>query len=151
MTVPNNDTRKMTKIPSLEDWKNYKDNFDSASAFDRFYGKTREVVIKEFYNGVTEKYSELLYMPEKAFQYYIFALVDFVKEGNFHPIYSTPSTSIGCLFDIVIERAKIDCASVVPVAKELLSQLKIIANYSDRYNSQENFQERFREIELLLI
>lgn len=140
----------MYTIPSIQDWGDYKANFDSASAFDRFYGKSSEEVTRQFYQGVTEKYSELLFMPEKAFQYYIFALADFVIGGNFHPIYSRASTAAGCLFDIVMERVKIDYGSVAPIAGRLLEYLRAVADNPAQYGTDDDFQARYIEAKSLL-
>lgn len=141
----------MKNIPTLEDWENYKDNLDSISAFKRFYGKSNDEMIKEFYQGVTETLSEFLYMPRKPFKYYIFSLAEFVKKRDFHPIYSRASVSAGTLIDIVLGRLKIDKESIVDISDELSNYFQFIYENIDTYNSEfENFEEDLKKLNLLM-
>lgn len=141
----------MKSVPTLEDWENYKSNLDSISAFKRFYGKSNDEIIKDFYYGVTETLSEFLYMPNKPFKYYIFSLAEFVRKGEFHPIYSRASVSAGTLIDIVLGRVKIDKKSIIDIAEELSSYFQYISENIDIYNSEfETFEESLKELNLFL-
>ena len=69
------------KIPGPKEWEGYKEDLDVQYAHKLFFGKSVSEVIEHFTvsGRCIERADELLFMPRKAFQYYVFAFAEYLK------------------------------------------------------------------------
>src|SRR5689334_9763538 len=70
---------RQRRVPTAEDWSGYKADEEVRYAHRLFFGRTTSEVLNLFGGGRgIERASELLYMPRRAFQYYVFAFAEFL-------------------------------------------------------------------------
>ena len=67
-------------VPSKVDWGNVESDRDIKYAFQFFFGKTNEEMINEFKKNVTMRTSDLKFMPEIPFKYYMMGFLDFIQK-----------------------------------------------------------------------
>ena len=67
------------RIPGSADWLGYESDLDVRHAHEILFGKSTGEVQK-YFGGVQSiaRADELLFMPRRAFQYYVFAFAEFV-------------------------------------------------------------------------
>lgn len=123
------------KIPGLQDWQGYKDDIDARYAFKIFFGKTLAELQPLFKRNVIERTDELRFMPVRAFQYYIFALRDYIVDEHYSS--DDSDCAVDCYFNLV--QAKLDAApeAILPVMELLLPSLHFISGNVAAYKIDE--------------
>ncbi|RVU42090.1 hypothetical protein EOE67_01765 [Rheinheimera riviphila] len=121
-----------TEVPGINDWHGYQDDMDAHYAFKVFFGKTLAEMQPWFRQSVIERTDELRFMPTKAFQYYIFALRDYIIEKNYSE--DDDDCAVDCLFNLVQQKINSDPGAILPVIDELIPALHVIAANVAMYN-----------------
>ena len=71
------------KIPTKQDWGDFKDNPDVKYGYKLFGGKSIEEVSDLFIDFPIERASELRYAPFNIFKYYVHCFINFLtSEGE---------------------------------------------------------------------
>jgi len=131
------------KIPGPKDWVGYEADLDVRHAHRLMFGKTVEEV-KTLFGGTgsIERADELLFMPRRAFQYYVFAFVEYVisiaAEGD--------SDSASSFLRLLINREKRDSGSVTEIYGDLASAVEEVALNQSRYDADVSIYGDFREL-----
>jgi hypothetical protein len=69
----------LPKIPGPDEWAGYEDDIDARYAHSFWFGKSLEEMQPHFSGGRSiERGDELLFMPRRAFQFYIFAFAQYL-------------------------------------------------------------------------
>lgn len=138
----------VTAIPALDDWAGYEEDMDARYAYDVFFGKSHAEVQPDIRRNVIERTDEIRFMPVKPFQYYIFALRDYIVEENYSN--DDAADAVNCFFDLVIDKLKHHPSFILPVIYALLSSIEFIACHAEKYGIDEqiygSLQLKFAEI-----
>jgi hypothetical protein len=124
------------KIPCLQDWQGYKDDIDARYAFEIFFGKTLAELQPLFKRNVIERTDELRFMPVKAFQYYIFALRDYIVDEHYNS--DDSDCAVDCYFSLVQEKLDAAPEAILPVMELLLPSLHFISGNVAAYQIDED-------------
>jgi hypothetical protein len=73
-------------IPTVSDWGNYHADLDENWAHDQYCGRSNEEMQRYIRNSPIEAASDLRFMPDVPFRYYMLGYRDFVMSGQFEPL-----------------------------------------------------------------
>ncbi|MGA8408595.1 MAG: hypothetical protein WB680_15575 [Candidatus Acidiferrales bacterium] len=138
-------------VPSEADWGDYQDDLDQSYAHELFAGRTNEEMLPHFRSNVIERTSELRYMPEIPFRYYLQGFRDFVMAGEFEELGAADAAN--CFLGLVLEKLEKEPQSIQPVMSQLLPAVRHVAANQASFDANEsiygNFVEKLRRIEAL--
>jgi hypothetical protein len=130
------------KIPGRADWAGYENDFDVRYAHKLFFGKSTSEVLEHF-GGVQSigRADELLFMPKRAFQYYIFAFAEFLLSD----IAAGDPDSASPFLRVLIAREQRDPGSVAEIYSNLASVVDYVASHQEHYDADPNIYGNFKE------
>jgi len=133
---------KNFKVPGPEEWAGYKDDLDGRQAHAFWFGKSLEDV-QQYFGGVQsiQRGQELLFMPRRAFQFYICAFVQFVMSEAAIGDADTASS----LLNFLTAREKRDPGSVAQIYDRLQPTLEFVAESQVRFKAEHDVYGDFRE------
>jgi len=133
------------QVPTEEDWGDWEsdDGLDLPYAHKIFAGKTNEEVRSEFEWAVLERAFEIMSMPCKPFQYYVFGLRDLVIEKAFNEYELSDAASV--FFSTIESRFERAPEHIVPIFPELLEALNFVAENQDAYDASVEIYGDFKE------
>jgi hypothetical protein len=138
-------------VPTEADWGDYQADLDQSSAHELFAGRTNQEMLPYFRRNVIERASELRWMPEVPFRYYVLGFRDFVMAGEFDELEA--GNAANCFLSLILEKLEKEPQSILPVMPQLLPAVRHIAANQTPFDANENmygnFQERSRRIESL--
>ncbi len=134
----------MKKVPSKKEWKGYEKDIDASYAFKLFYGKTNAEVQDLLRKNVIESVDEIRFMPIGAFQYYIFALRDYVMKREFE--FYDSSDAASCFIGLVLEKLRESPEFILPIIDELLPAVEFVAKNQTLYDADEDIYGDFQTI-----
>ncbi len=123
------------EIPTEEDWQGYQDDLDARFAYQLFFGKNIVEVQPVFQMNVIERAWELRVLPVKAFQYYVFALRDYIINNNNNVVFT--NAAVDCYFSLVQFKLDEYPEHILPVMEALLPSLHFIADHVATFNIDE--------------
>lgn len=134
---------KRRKIPGTKEWAGYEADLDARYARKLYFGKQISEVVGYFAGGrCIERSSELLYMPRGAFQYYIFAFVEYIRseeaEGD--------SDAASVFLRLISGREKKDPGSVRAIYRELRADVEFVAANQAYYDASPHIYGSFTEL-----
>ncbi|UPU35896.1 hypothetical protein M1B72_21040 [Geomonas paludis] len=134
---------KYGKIPGPKEWEGYKEDLDVQYAHKLFFGKSVPEVIKHFTvsGRCIERADELLFMPRKAFQYYVFAFAEYLRseESTGEPDAASP------FINLLLKREKKDPGSVMEIYDDLFPAIDLVASNQERFQANPEIYGNFRE------
>jgi hypothetical protein len=135
--------KRIRKIPGSDAWLGHESDLDVKYAHKLMFGKTTSE-IQGLFGGVRsiERADELLFMPRRAFQYYVFAFAEFVISDQ--AVGDSDSASPFLL--LLINREKRDPGSVSQIYEELIPVVEHVASSQSHYNADENIYGNFSEL-----
>jgi hypothetical protein len=128
-------------IPGPEDWAEQKD-VDARNVHAFWFGKSLDDV-QGFFKGSQsiQRGDELLFMPRRAFQFYIFAFTQYVMSeaavGD--------ADAASSFFKVLIAREKGDPGSVAQIYDQLEATLEFVAESQSRFDADHKIHGDFRE------
>ncbi len=133
---------KVEKIPGAEDWAGYKDDIDARHAHAFWSGKSLDELQTHFSGGRSiERGSELLFMPRRAFQFYVFAFAQYVMSNAAIGDSDAASTFLNNL----IAREKRDPGSVAQMLDRLEPTVDFVAASQSRFEASHDIYGDFAE------
>jgi hypothetical protein len=134
-----------TKIPGPAEWAGYEDDLDVRYAHKLFFGKRASEVLACFGDGRSiERSSELLFMPRRAFQYYVFAFAEYLMSARA----AGDSDSASPFLLLLISREKRDPGSVSQVYPALRPTIDFVASNQKYFDADPNIYGSFPELRL---
>jgi hypothetical protein len=131
------------KVPSAEDWAGYKDDLDVKHARGLFFGRTTSEVLHHFGGGRgIERASELLYMPRRAFQYYVFAFAEFLTSDKA----AGESDDASSFLRLLIGRERQDPGSVAQIYVDLEPAVDFVSSNQVHFDADLDIYGDFREL-----
>jgi hypothetical protein len=138
-------------VPTEAEWGDYKADLDQDYAHKVFAGRTNQEMLPHFRRNVIERTSELRWMPEVPFRYYMLGFRDFVMAGEFDHLGASDAAS--CFLDLVLDKLEKQPAYILPIMNQLLPAVRHIATNQASFDASEsiygNFPEKARRIEEL--
>jgi hypothetical protein len=144
--MPQNDDQAKkgkTQIPTETDWGSYASDLDQKYAHEYFAGRSNEEMQPHFRHNPIEATSELGFMPEVPFRYYMLGLRDFVMSSDFQPLDASDAAS--CFLRLILEKLKSQPNHIVPVMPELLPAIRYVVNNQAKFEAAEKIYGNFRE------
>jgi|SRR6185312_1482149 len=133
-------TKREMKIPGPDAWAGYQDDLDVKYAHKLFFGKSTAEV-QQYFGGVQsiERADELLFMPRRAFQYYVFAFAEFVVSNAA----AGDPDSASPFLHLLVNREERDPGGVSEIYQELRPVVEFVASHQDRFDADPNIYGSF--------
>jgi hypothetical protein len=138
-------------VPTEADWGDYQADLDQDYAHKLFAGRTNQEMLPHFHSNVIERTSELRWMPEVPFRYYVLGFRDYVMAGQFEECEAASAAS--CFLGLVLEMLEKQPGHILPVMPQLLPAVHHVAMNQVSFQASEdifgNFQDKLGRIEAL--
>jgi hypothetical protein len=134
--------KKLERIPGDEDWAGFKDDVSVREAHSFWFGKSLDDVQPFFKDGQSiQRAHELLHMPRRAFQVYVFAFAQHVMSeaaiGD--------SDAASCFLNNLTAREKRDPGSVAQIFARLEATVDFVAASQARFDADHDIYGDFAE------
>jgi len=140
------------RIPTESEWGNYRDDLDEKWAHDQYCGRSNEEMQRYFRNNPIEAASDLRFMPEVPFRYYMLGYRDFVMSGKFGQFFDSDAAS--CFLNLVAQKLEEQPRYIAPIMPDLLPAVEYVAHHQAAFDAKEsiygNFLEKLERIQRLL-
>jgi hypothetical protein len=140
-------------IPTEADWGDYRSDLDQESAHGVFTGKSNDEMQQYFRDIPIEAASDLRFMPEIPFRYYMLGFRDCVMSGGFEPCNNSDAAS--CFLHLVTEKLETQPRCILPIMPELIPAVEHIAHHQATFDADEsiygNFLETLKQIRVLYV
>lgn len=125
-------TKKPQRIPGKEEWAGYESDLDVKDAHRLMFGKSLDEV-QHLFGGARSisRADELLFMPRRAFQYYVLAFAQYVMSPNAAGESDTASPFLGLL----VAREERDPGSVSQVYALLRPAVDFVGTHQDYFDA----------------
>jgi hypothetical protein len=130
-------------VPTEEEWGDYQADLDQEYAHDLFAGHTNEEMLPHFYRNVIERASELQFMPEVPFRYYMLGFRDFVMAGKFAHL--EDSNAASCFLRLIEEKLENHPDQILTIMPELLPAIRHVRQNQISFHADEKIYGNFRE------
>lgn len=138
-------------VPTEADWGDYQTDLDQAYAHKLYAGRTNLEMLPHFRGNVIERTSELRWMPELPFRYYMLGFRDFVMAGELDPVDAPDAAS--CFLDLVLEKLEKQPGYILSIMPQLLPAVRHVSANQASLDASEaiygSFQEKLKRIEAL--
>ncbi len=131
-------------IPIESDWGDYQADLDAEWAHRVFAGKSNAEMHPHFRNNPIEAASDLRFMPEIPFRYYMLGFRDCVIAKEFGPCDDSDAAS--CFLRLAAEKLESQPQFIVPIMQGLLPAIEYVAKNQEAYGADESIYGSFREI-----
>jgi len=142
----------MLSIPTEADWGDYRSDLDQEWAHGKFAGKSNDEMQQYFREMPIEAASDLRFMPEIPFRYYMLGFRDRVMSGGLEPY---DSDAASCFLHLVVEKLESRPRHIIPIMPELLSAVEYVAHNQADFDADEsiygNFLETLKQIGVLYV
>lgn len=134
-----------SKIPGAKEWHGYEADLDVRYAHNLMFGKSCSEVVQHFAGGrCIERADELLFMPRGAFQYYIFAFVEYIQSARAEK----DSDAASVFLRLLLSREQKDTGSVKAIYSELRETIDFVAASQDYFAASPDIYGEFPELGL---
>jgi hypothetical protein len=90
------------RVPTESDWGNYKSDLDQSWAHDHYLGRSNAEMQAHFRNNPIEASSDLQFMPEIPFRYYVLGFRDSIITGALNQ--SDAPDAASCFLNLFLNR-----------------------------------------------
>lgn len=143
-SVRSQDENPDLRIPTEADWGDYKNDLDQEWAHREFAGRSNEEVQHRFRELPIEATSDLRFMPEAPFRYYMLGFRDCVMSGGFQPCNDSDAAS--CFLGLIAEKLETQPHYIVPIMPELFPAAEHAAHNKAKFDAEESIYGNFLEI-----
>lgn len=134
---------KSLNIPGKDDWIGYESDLDVKYAHRLMYGKSNEE-IQHLFGGAQsiDRADELLFMPRRAFQYYVFAFAQYVMspEAKDDPDTASP------FLRLLISREERDPSSVSLIYQKLRPIVDYVVTHQEWFDADLDIYGNFFDL-----
>jgi hypothetical protein len=132
----------LNRIPGNEEWAGYENEPEGPHAHELWFGKSLDEMQPLFSDSISiERGEELVFMPRRAFQFYIFAFVQYVMSDAAIGNSDAASVFLGDL----IARETRDPGSVAQIYPRLESAIEFVAASQARFDASHDIYGDFAE------
>jgi hypothetical protein len=134
--------KKVAKIPGPEEWAGYGDDFESRETIAIWFGKSLDDMQPGFPDSQSiQRAHELLHMPRRVFQFYIFAFAQYVMSETA----IGDSDAASCFLNNLVAREQYDPGSVAHVYERLAPTVDFVAGSQPRFDADHDIYGDFAE------
>lgn len=137
----NDSEQRLLRIPSEADWGDYRNNLDQEWAHGLFAGKRNDEMHQHFRELPIEAASELRFMPEVPFRYYMLGFRDCIMASPFEPCNDSDAAS--CFLRLVAEKLATQPRYILPIMPELLPSVEHVAHNQAAFGADEGIYGNF--------
>jgi hypothetical protein len=130
-------------IPAEADWGDYEADLDQRWAHGQYCGRSNEQMQRYVRNSPIEAASDLQFMPEVPFRYYMIGYRDLVMSGEFEN--HDASSAASCFLNLVSQKLEEQPRYIVPIMPELISAVEYVAHHQADFGAEEKFYGNFLE------
>jgi len=131
-------------IPTEADWGNYENDLDREWAHRLYAGRSNDEVRVHFRNNPIEAASDLRFMPEVPFRYYMLGFRDHINSGEFGQ-WNAPDAA-SCFIRLALHKLETQPRHIAPIMPALLSTLEHIAKNQAAFHASEHIYGSFPEM-----
>jgi hypothetical protein len=131
-------------VPSETEWGDYKGDLDQKCAHDQYIGRSNEEMQTYFRNNPIETASDLQFMPEVPFQYYMLGFRDYVMGARSDRSWTSDAAS--CFLRLVLHKLEQQPKHIIPIMPDLLPALHYVAQNQASFEASENIYGKFPEM-----
>jgi hypothetical protein len=144
-------SRRESHIPTESDWGDYRDDLDQNWAHDHYGGRSNGEMQEYFRKNPIEAASDLQFMPEIPFRYYMLGYRDCVMAQDYDLLDASDAAS--CFLNLVIGKLEKAPRYIAPIMPDLLPALQYVAENQGEFKADEaiygSFPEKFEKIQSL--
>lgn len=131
------------KIPGPDEWSGYDQDGEIRHAYKLMFGKAI-ADLQLYFGGVQsiQRAHELLFMPRRAFQYYVLAFSEFMRSDSA----TDDSDSASSFLRLLLAREKRDPGSVAEIYTEVAPVVDVVANHQDHFGADPNIYGDFQQL-----
>lgn len=133
---------KKINIPDNAEWAGWEEDLDVKYAHKLLFGKSISEVIHHFARSPIERASELLFMPRKAFQYYVFAFAEYLNSDES----IGDSDAASPFLRLLVAREKRDPGSVMEIYLQLSPTVTFVAQNQERFDANPDIYGHFDDL-----
>jgi hypothetical protein len=135
---------KRRRVPGAKEWQGYEADLDVRHAYKLLFGKSTSDVVQHFAGArCIERANELLFMPRAAFQYYVFAFVEYIRSSE-----AEGDSDAGSVFlRLLASREKKDPGSVKTIYSELRETVNFVAGNQEYFDASPDIYGSFNDLE----
>ncbi|HLJ88222.1 MAG TPA: hypothetical protein VKZ53_15480 [Candidatus Angelobacter sp.] len=133
-----------TGIPTESDWGDYQADLDQKWAHDQYCGRSNAERQDYLRNSPIEAASDLRFMPEIPFRYYVLGYRDLVMSGNLEDLDRADAAS--CFLGLVANKLEKQPRYIVPVMPHLLPAIEHVARHQAEFGADESIYGSFSEM-----
>lgn len=133
---------KKLNIPGNAEWVGWEEDLDVKYAHELLFGKSISEVISHFARSPIERADELLFMPKKAFQYYVFAFCEYLNSQDS----IGESDAASPFLRLLTAREKRDPGSVMEIYEKLLPTVNFVTKNQDRFDASPDIYGHFEDL-----
>ena len=142
--IPEPSMNPTLSIPTEPDWGDYRSDLDQEWAHRKFAGKSNDEMQQHFREIPIEAASDLRFMPEIPFRYYMLGFRDCLMSGGFEPCNNSDAAS--CFLHLVTEKLETQPRYILPIMPELIPAVEHIAHNQATFDADESIYGSFLEI-----
>jgi len=131
------------RVPSEKEWGDYQADLDQKWAHDHYIGRSNEEMQTYFRNNPIESASDLQFMPEVPFRYYILGFRDYVMEARTDRSWASDAAS--CFLRLVLRKLEQQPKHIAPIMPDLFPALHHVAQNQASIEASENIYGKFSE------
>ena len=134
---------KARGIPGDKEWHGYDVDLDVRYAHKLLFGKSVAEVVQHFAGGrCIERANELLFMPRAAFQYYVFAFVEYIRS----PEAEEDSDAASVFLRLLLNREQKDPGSVKAIYPKLGETVSFVAGNQEYFDASPDIYGSFADL-----
>ena len=138
------------RIPTESDWGDYSADLDQKWAHDHYRDKSNEEMQSYFHDNAIESASDLQFMPEVPFRYYMLGFRDYVMSSKLE---GWESDAASCFLNLVLNKLNEQPRSIISIMPELLSAVEYVGTHQATFKASEdiygNFHKKLNQIKKL--
>ena len=110
-------------IPSKSDWAGYENDFDACDAYEIFFGLSNEETLSLYEDDVRMRYTDLRFMPVKAYKYYIAGFTEYVSKSKLNDL--DRRYMLDCFINLVKEKLDSNVTLNLETGKSIVEALQL--------------------------
>ncbi len=130
------------KIPTENDWGEWKDGLDIEWAYNNFKGKSLPEAIELFVEDALQYQEDLMWMPIIPFQYYIHAYKEYIISERS----KDDADGASCYLRLIEHKLETEPEQIKEIFELLAPSLEIVATRQRFYDADTDIYDDFKEI-----
>ena len=123
------------RVPTEEDWGNWRADLDQAYAHRIFAGKSLKDILPLFEENVIERTDELRFMPPVPFRYYVIGFRDYVTSERVFRTEHEVSDAASCFLGLILDKLENEPDTIIPIMPHLMPAAEYVARNQAKFDA----------------